>query len=274
MRLRCLVGLLVLGSLLAASATIFAQTEEDQVKAVMTQLSEALGKGDSKAVGDLIANTGFVGLVGVMDEPQVLSKDEMLALLSNSGMPVTFEDVKVSTHWMVALVSAKVVPAGMPADQAFTLDAILMREAGKWKFASVCLLQEEGEATDEQIKAFVDRVAALPDSLKKGTAEDLAKAIDDNHFILVLVDPSLEFRSATSKTALTQMVEAVIPMVTISDSHLDVARTTLGKSVAVVDGTWLLDITDFGQTNTAIRAYAVKVNDEWKIVALGGGPAK
>ena len=274
MTFRSTIGLLVLGSLLVTSGAAFAQTEEDQVKATLTQLSDALGKGDSKAVGEMIANTGFVGLVGAMDDPMVLTKDEMLALLTNSGVPVTFEDVKVTTHWMVALVSAKVVPAGTPAAEGFVLDAILMREAGKWKFASVCLLTEQAEATEEQIKAFVDRVAALPDSLKQGNAQALGNAIHDEHFILVLVDPSLEFRSATSKTALTQMVDAVIPMVTISDSRLDVSRTTLGRSVAVVDGTWLLDITDFGQTNTAIRAYAVKVNDEWKIVALGGGPAK
>ncbi|MBM3472023.1 MAG: hypothetical protein FJX75_01960 [Armatimonadetes bacterium] len=274
MRLRFTLGLLVLGSLLVASSAVLAQTEEDQVKATMTALSDALGKGDAKAVGDLVANTGFVAVVGVMDEAMVLTKDEMLALLSNSAGPVTFEDVKVTTHWMVALVSAKAVPASVPADQAFVLDAILMREAGKWKFAAVCLLREEAQASEEQIKAFVDRVAALPDSLKKGTAQDLTKALYDDHFLLVLVDPSLEFRSATSKTALTQMVEAVIPMITISDSRLDVSRTALGRSVAVVDGTWLLDITDFGQTNTAIRAYATKVNDEWKIVALGGGPAK
>jgi len=267
-------GLLLLGLFLAASTWSFAQTEEDQVKAVLTGLSEAPGRGDSEAVGKLLATTGFVAVAGVMDNTMVLSRDEMLALLANSGTPVEFQDIKISTHWMVALANAKVVPAGVPAENALVCDAILMREAGQWKLAAVCICSEATDAKEEDVKAFVDRVAALPDSLKQGSTQALANAIHDEHFLLALVDPSLEFRWATSKDAITQMLDAVIPMVQVNESRLDVARTVLGPSVAIVDGTWLLDITDFGETKTAIRAYAVKVNDEWKIVALGGGPAK
>jgi hypothetical protein len=70
------------------------------------------------------------------------------------------------------------------------------------------------------------------------------------------------------------MLQSVIPMVTVSESRLDVSRTVLGSSVAVVDGTWLLDISNFGETRTTLHAYAAKVNGEWKIVAIGGGPEK
>ncbi|MBM3499782.1 MAG: nuclear transport factor 2 family protein [Armatimonadetes bacterium] len=274
MTTRLLVCLLLLGACLTVSTTALAQTEEDQVKAVLTSLASALAQGDSTAIGELVANSGFVALVGVMDQTMVLSKDEMLALMANSGVPVEFQDVKVSTHWMVALVSAKAVPAGVPVEGGFVLDAIMMREAGKWKFAAVCLCTEQAEASEEEVKAFVDRVATLPDSLKQGSAEALGQAIHDQRFMLALVDPSLEFRWATSKTALTQMLDSVIPMITVSESRLDVSKTVLGPSVAVVDGTWLLDITDFGETRTTLHVYAIKTNGEWKIVAIGGGPAK
>jgi hypothetical protein len=215
-----------------------------------------------------------VAVVGLPEETRVLTKDEMLALLANSGTTVDFQDVKVTTHWMVALVSAKAVPAGTPAEKGYVFDAILMREAGQWKFAAVCILADSAQATEEQVKAFVDQVAALPNSLKQGNTDSLDKAVNDEHFVLAFVDPSLEFRWAASKTALLQMVQSVIPMITVDESRLDVSRTVVGPSAAIVDGTWLLDITDFGQTNSAIRGYAVKVNDEWKLVALGGGPAK
>jgi hypothetical protein len=215
-----------------------------------------------------------VAVVGLADETMVLSKEQMLALLANSGTSVDFQDVKVSTHWMVALVSAKAVPAGMPAAEGYVFDAIMMREAGKWRFAAVCIMADPGEASEDDVKAFVDRVAALPDSVKQGNTDALGKAVHDERFVLAFVDPSLEFRWVTSKTMLVQMIQSVIPMITVDESRLDVSRTVVGPSVAIVDGTWLLDITDFGQTNSAIRAYAVKVNDEWKLVALGGGPAK
>ena len=275
MAVRSWVALTLLGLIaLSSTAAVAQETEEDRVKAVLTSLTDALGRGDSAAIGELVAGSGFVAVVGVMDQTMVLSKDEMLALMANSGIPVEFQDVKVSTHWMVALVSAKAVPAGVPAEGSFVMDAILIREAGKWKFASVCLCAEDTDATQEEIKAFVDRVATLPDSLKQGSVAELDKAVHDQRFLLALVDPSLEVRWATSKAAVTQMLQSVIPMVTVSESRLDVSRTVLGSSVAVVDGTWLLDISDFGETRTTLHAYAAKVNGEWKIVAIGGGPEK
>jgi len=252
----------------------FAQTEEDQVKAVVDTLRQAIVKGDVESVGKAVSDSGFVALVGLTDETMCLSKTEFLALLGNVGTGAELQDLKVGVHWMVALVTGKVVPNGVPADQALVFDAIMVREAGQWKFAGMCICSEEREAKEDEVKAFVDRVAALPNSVKQGSASVLDPVIHDQKFVLALVDPSLEFRWATSKTLLTQMLDTVIPMITVNESRLDVSRTVLGPSVAIVEGTWLLDITDFGQTNTTIRAYAVKVDGQWRIVAIGGGPAK
>jgi hypothetical protein len=149
---------------------------------------------------------------------------------------------------------------------------MMVREAGQWKLAALSLCQPGPAPSEDQVKAFVDRVAALPNSLRAGDTSELENAIHDDSFILAFVDPSLELRWANSKEQIVQMLQSVIAMVTIGDSRLDVSETVMNDSVAVVDGTWMLDITDFGQTESQIRALAVKVNGEWKIVALAGGP--
>lgn len=259
---------------LGLCVSVMAQTEEDQVKAVLTALSDALGRGDHDAVGKLLSGTGFVGLIGLPGETVLLDKEKMLAFLANSAVPVEFQDVKVTTHWMVALVNAKAMPVVEPVQGPLVFDAVLVREAGQWKLAAVCVCADLEQADDEQVKAFVERVAALPNSLKESSSEELSKAVHDEHFLLALVDPSLEFRWTTSKTSLIQMVDSVIPLITVNESRLEVANTVLSPAIAIVDGTWLLDIADFGETKTALRVYAVKVGTDWKIVAVAGGPPR
>ncbi|MGQ9731103.1 MAG: nuclear transport factor 2 family protein [Candidatus Zipacnadales bacterium] len=274
MNARWMILLVLLTAILTGTLSAYAQTEEDKIRAVIDSLREAIRTANAEEMGKLVSDSGFVGVLGAMGETMVVNKQELLALFANASTDVEFTDIEISTHWTVALLSGKAVPAGAPPEDAFTFDGILVREAGQWKLVALFVCEKAAEATEDQVKAFVDRVAALPDSLREGVTDDLERALHDERLIIAFVDPAFEYRWANSKNTFVQMVQSVIPMIAISKSELEVEKTVIGDTVAAIQGNWLLDITDFGETNSTIHAYAVKIGDEWKVVAIGGGPAK
>lgn len=267
---------LILVVMVLCGSTGWAQDDTDKITALLETFGAAIEQADTEAVGELLSDAAFVAVMPGEAGTQCLGKAEFVSLLgellAEGGVAISLEETKIAKHWLVALVSAKL---RLPADPTFdglVFDAVLLREGGTWHVASLLLTTKVDEPTEEAVQAFTDRVARLPESLKQGDTDLLADAVHDDHFVLAFVDPAYELRWANSKMALTQIIQSVLPMITVNESRLDVAQTVLGSDAAIVDGTWFLDIPDLGQTNSAIRAYAVKVDGQWRIVALAGGP--
>ncbi len=270
-----LVALVVAAVLLSGMAT-WAQDQTDKITAVLDAIRAAIEQGDAEAVAAVLSDSAFVAVMPGEAGSQCLAKTEFVdwlkQMLAEGGVAISLEEAKIETHWLVALVSAKL---RLPADPTFdglVFDAVLLREAGNWHVASLLITSKVDEPPKDAVEAFVERVARLPESLKRGDADLVGDAIHEEHFVLAFVDPAYELRWANSKTALTQIVQSVLPMITVNESRLDVARTVLGSDAAIVDGTWFLDIPDLGQTNSIIRAYAAKVDGQWKVVMIAGGP--
>jgi hypothetical protein len=277
--LRHPLTLVALAILLAMPSLALAQADDTPaVRALMQSIQEALVKGDFDALGASLSDEGFVAVLDLGEEAKCCSKTQFVDLLrtlvppGGAGLDVKLEEPKIDIRWTIALVTAK-LPLPDPGAQAAIVDAVAVRDAGKWKLSALMVTVPSGQPDEESIRAFVDRVAALPNALKNGDLRPLENALDEDHFVLCFVDPSGQPRWANSRAALLQLAQMIPGMVTINDSRLDVSRAVLGKSSALVDGNWFLDIADFGQTNSVLRAYAIKVNGEWRIVALGGGPA-
>jgi ketosteroid isomerase-like protein len=271
-----LVGLVVAALLLSGAALWAQQDQTDKITSVLDAVRAAIEQGDAEGVGEVLSDSGFVAVMPGEGGSQCLGKagfvDWLKQALAEGGVAIALEEAKIETHWLVALVSAKL---RLPADPTFdglVFDAVLIREGGNWHVASLLITSKVDEPPKDAVEAFVERVARLPESLKRGDADLVGDAIHDEHFILAFVDPAYELRWANSKTALTQIVQSVVPMITVNESRLDVARTVLGSDAAIVDGTWFLDIPDLGQTNSTIRAYAAKVDGQWKVVMIAGGP--
>jgi len=271
-------GLLVAVVVLVGAYPAASQTDKDDVAAVVNGMIGAIAKADWAGLGPFMSDSGFVGVMALGEDAKCYAKNDLLAYLQGmvpaAGLGDTLQigDLKVEVHFTVAFANAKLtLPPQAPLQQAF-LDAVLFREMGKWQVCALMVAPEEANLDEEVVKTVVDRAAALTTAAKTADTDPLQKALDDDHFILCYVDPSMELRWSSSKAALIGMLQGVLGMVTVNQSQLDVTRTQASKTAVVVDGTWLLDITDFGQTNSAVRAYAVKSGDEWKIVTIAGGP--
>lgn len=277
MHTRCLAILLTLILAVGLSGSpSWAQDDTEKITAVLDAFRASLEQANVEAVAELLSDAAFVAVMPGDEGADCLGKTDFVTrlggLLANGGVAVSLEETKIAKHWLVALVSAKLRVPDDPNFAGLVFDAILIREGGNWRIASLVVTPKVEEPTEEAVQAFVDRVARLPESLKRADADLLADAIDDDHFVLAFVDPSYELRWANSKTALIQIIQSVLPMITVNESRLDVAETVMGPAAAIVDGTWFLDIPDLGQTTSAIRAYAVKADDQWRIVAIAGGP--
>jgi ketosteroid isomerase-like protein len=262
---------------LGATAAL-AQTDQDQVKALVDGLRQALAKGDVDAMGPLMSDSGFVAALELTGQVDSYDKNQFLAFLK-TGLPggglgdaFKVDDVTVELHHTVAFINAKLSLPDQSPDQHPFLSAVAFRDLGKWQLCALTAANEAGKVDDASAKALTDRMSALPDAVKQGDVKLLENGLDDDHFLLCFVDPSLELRWTSSKATLVGMIQGLLGMVTINQSRLEVARTQVGQDLAVVDGSWLLDIPDFGQTTSALRAYAVKHDDAWKIIAIAGGP--
>jgi len=272
------VGFLAAMVIFVSAYPAACQTDKDDVAAVVNGMIGAIAKPDWAAVGQAISDSGFVGVMDLGEDAKCYAKNDWLAYLQGLvpagglGDALKVEDLKVEVHFTVAFANANLtLPPQSPLQRAF-LDAVLFREMGKWQVCALMVAPEEAKPDEETVKTVADRAAALATAAKTADTDPLQKALDDDHFVLCYIDPSMELRWSSSKAALIGMLQGVLGMVTINQSQLDITRAQTGKTAAVVDGTWLIDITDFGQTTSAVRAYAVKTGGEWKIVTLAGGP--
>ena len=95
---------------------------------------------------------------------------------------------------------------------------------------------------------FVGELRPRPGRLdgEEGDVDVLSQAIHDDHFILAYVDPAYEVRWCNSKEALLQLIQSVLPMITINSSSYEANKTLVAGNMAVADGIWSLDITDLG----------------------------
>lgn len=267
---------LVLGLGLLSASTGWTQDNTEKINAVLDEMRQAIAQGDAEAVGALLSDSGFVAVMPTQGGAECLGKTEFIErlkeLFAEGGAEIGLEEIKLDSHWLVGWVSAKLVLMGDPNFDGLVFDAVLQREAGDWKLASLLVTAKVEEPSEEAVQSFVNRANRLPESLKQGDVDLLADAIHDEHFVLCFLDPSGELRWANSETALTQMLQMLIPTITVNESRLDISRTVLGEHAAIMDGTWLLDIPELGQTSSVIRAHAVKVDGQWQIVAIAGGP--
>ncbi len=267
------------GLMLVLSATAaLADTDQDQVKALVDGMRQALVKGDVDAMGQLMSDSGFVAALELAGPLNCYDKNQFVAFLK-TGLPAgglgdafKINDVTVEVHNTVAFISAKLAWPDQTPDQHPFLSAVAFRDQGKWQLCALTAANEGGKLDDASAMTLTERMSALPDAVKQGDVKVLEKGLDDDHFLLCFVDPSLELRWCNSKAALVGMIQGILGMVTINQSRLDVAHTQVGKDVAVVDGSWLLEIPDFGQTTSALRVYAIKHDDAWKIITIAGGP--
>ena len=251
-----------------------AQTDDTPVREAAAALLAAFNEQDVDAFGALLSDSGFVGCVDEDGGPETMDKETLLQGLRDEppGFTIELQDIEVSMHWIVAALQGKLVVPAAP-DENMVMDLMLMREAGEWKIVAMAVTGVSDDETEPEItKQIEESVGALPQSLKDGDIGILDDAISEAAFVMAFVDPSFEVRWVNSQAALKQMIESVIPMITVSDSRFETEKTTVGEGVAIIDGTWVLDITDMGETRSEIRGYGVKTDDGWKIVAIAGGP--
>lgn len=270
---RLTVAMAVMAGLLCPLCA--AQTDDTPVRDAAAALIKAFNERDNEAFGALLSDSGFVGCVDEDDGPQIMDKEALLQGLEESppGFTMELQDIEVSMQWIVATLRGSIVVAGAPPDMNMVMDLMLMREAGEWKVVALAVTGVSDEETEPEIaKQIEESVGALPQSLKDGDIGILDDAISEDAFVMAFIDPSFEVRWVNSQAALKQMIESVIPMITVSDSRFETEKTTVGEGVAIIDGTWVLDITDMGETRSEIRGYGVKTDDGWKIVAIAGGP--
>jgi ketosteroid isomerase-like protein len=281
MRSLTLVAITLAGTILAGALVgpAWGQTDKDQVQAALDQFREALAKGDSDALAGLISDSGFVAALALDTGLRCLDKQGFVTFLKVEAPPaglgdaLRIDDPKIEVHYTVALVNGELTLPGQPPDRKLFADLVLFRELGKWQICALAAGPDEEKPDEKALQDAIARVQALPEAAKQGDMKPLDEALDGDHFLLCFVDPSMELRFVNSKAALMGMIQGILGMVTINQSRFDVAGSRAGSQLAVVDGVWLLDIPDFGQTTSSMRAYAVKTGNEWKIVAIAGGPS-
>ncbi len=262
---------LAIGALVIGPASI-AQQDDTPIKEAIDAMHDALTDGNAEALGALISDSGFVGLVPGDAGSQCFDKEALVTALAGQAqdMTVEFADTEVTLYWMVALATTTInIPdAGMNLDMV----TVLMREGGEWKFVLLSVMFTNPQPLEEAVAEAVAGMSTLPASLLEGDFGPLELALHDEAFVMAFVDPGYEVRWTNSKEQLIEILKGVKDMVTIEDTHFDAEETMMGQDVAVVRGTWVLDITDLGETKSDMTGFAIKTDDGWKIVGLVGGP--